>query len=167
MCWWEVPWGHRSLHPHLTHVIGCQGSLQSAQGAGSYPNRTEEEEELLGWPSEDGAAESCLVALHPMCLQEEAPDTWQGTCTWPIRSWCWSSQLDLSLPGNGWGQSGLGSGAASTIIMLIPNREFSKEPELMPKTPSQKNRQKKRRISYVQDENRNPIRKRWEGGSAG
>ncbi|XP_038281272.1 inner centromere protein isoform X4 [Canis lupus familiaris] len=39
-------------------------------------------------------------------------------------------------------------------------REFSKEPELMPKTPSQKNRQKKRRISYVQDENRNPIRKR-------
>lgn len=39
-------------------------------------------------------------------------------------------------------------------------REFSKEPELMPKTPSQKNRQKKRRISYVQDENRDPIRKR-------
>lgn len=39
-------------------------------------------------------------------------------------------------------------------------REFSKEPELMPKTPSQKNRRKKRRISYVQDENRDPIRKR-------
>ncbi|KAM5225598.1 inner centromere protein isoform 1-T3 [Hipposideros larvatus] len=39
-------------------------------------------------------------------------------------------------------------------------REFSKEPELMPKTPSQKNRQKKRRISYAQDENRDPIRKR-------
>uniref|UniRef100_F7GPL8 Inner centromere protein n=1 Tax=Macaca mulatta TaxID=9544 RepID=F7GPL8_MACMU len=38
--------------------------------------------------------------------------------------------------------------------------EFSKEPELMPKTPSQKNRRKKRRISYVQDENRDPIRKR-------
>lgn len=39
-------------------------------------------------------------------------------------------------------------------------REFSKEPELMPKTPSQKNRQKRRRISYAQDENRDPIRKR-------
>ncbi|XP_012633703.2 inner centromere protein [Microcebus murinus] len=39
-------------------------------------------------------------------------------------------------------------------------REFSKEPELMPKTPSQKNRRKKRRVSYVQDENRDPIRKR-------
>ncbi|XP_066893503.1 inner centromere protein isoform X2 [Kogia breviceps] len=38
-------------------------------------------------------------------------------------------------------------------------REFSKEPELMPKTPSQKNRRKKRRISYVQDENRDPIRR--------
>ncbi|XP_047548391.1 inner centromere protein isoform X1 [Lutra lutra] len=38
-------------------------------------------------------------------------------------------------------------------------REFSKEPELMPKTPSQKNRRKKRRVSYVQDENRDPIRK--------
>ncbi|XP_032214357.1 inner centromere protein isoform X1 [Mustela erminea] len=39
-------------------------------------------------------------------------------------------------------------------------REFNKEPELMPKTPSQKNRRKKRRVSYVQDENRDPIRKR-------
>uniref|UniRef100_A0A7N5K799 Inner centromere protein n=1 Tax=Ailuropoda melanoleuca TaxID=9646 RepID=A0A7N5K799_AILME len=39
-------------------------------------------------------------------------------------------------------------------------REFSKEPELMPKTPSQKNRRKKRRVSYIQDENRDPIRKR-------
>ncbi|XP_012666106.1 inner centromere protein [Otolemur garnettii] len=39
-------------------------------------------------------------------------------------------------------------------------REFSKEPELMPKTPSQKNRRKKRRVSYVQDENRDPMRKR-------
>ncbi|XP_003465992.1 inner centromere protein isoform X2 [Cavia porcellus] len=39
-------------------------------------------------------------------------------------------------------------------------REFSKEPELMPKTPSQKNRRRKRRVSYVQDENRDPIRKR-------
>ncbi|XP_062949827.1 inner centromere protein [Cynocephalus volans] len=39
-------------------------------------------------------------------------------------------------------------------------REFSKEPELMPKTPSQKNRRKKRRVSHVQDENRDPIRKR-------
>ncbi|XP_059960258.1 inner centromere protein isoform X1 [Mesoplodon densirostris] len=39
-------------------------------------------------------------------------------------------------------------------------REFSKEPELMPKTPSQKNRRKKRRISYVQDENRDPVRRR-------
>ncbi|KAM9763766.1 inner centromere protein isoform 3-T3 [Dama dama] len=39
-------------------------------------------------------------------------------------------------------------------------REFSKEPELMPRTPSQKNRRKKRRISSIQDENRDPIRKR-------
>ncbi|XP_066107813.1 inner centromere protein isoform X2 [Saccopteryx bilineata] len=39
-------------------------------------------------------------------------------------------------------------------------REFSKEPELMPKTPSQKNRRKKKRVSYIQDENRDPIRKR-------
>ncbi|XP_073903239.1 inner centromere protein [Castor canadensis] len=39
-------------------------------------------------------------------------------------------------------------------------REFSKEPELMPKTPSQKNRRRKRRVSYIQDENRDPIRKR-------
>ncbi|XP_032496987.1 inner centromere protein isoform X3 [Phocoena sinus] len=38
-------------------------------------------------------------------------------------------------------------------------REFSREPELMPKTPSQKNRRKKRRISYVQDENRDPVRR--------
>uniref|UniRef100_G3TZ65 Inner centromere protein n=1 Tax=Loxodonta africana TaxID=9785 RepID=G3TZ65_LOXAF len=39
-------------------------------------------------------------------------------------------------------------------------REFSKEPELMPKTPSQKNRRKKRRVSSFQDENRDPVRKR-------
>nr|XP_045011449.1 inner centromere protein isoform X2 [Jaculus jaculus] len=39
-------------------------------------------------------------------------------------------------------------------------REFSKEPELMPKTPSQKNRRKKRQVSNIQDENRDPIRKR-------
>ncbi|XP_078197326.1 inner centromere protein isoform X2 [Callithrix jacchus] len=45
--------------------------------------------------------------------------------------------------------------------MRMFTREFSKEPELMPKTPSQKNRRKKRRISYVQDENRDPIRKRF------
>ncbi|XP_074257696.1 inner centromere protein isoform X5 [Saimiri boliviensis] len=44
--------------------------------------------------------------------------------------------------------------------MRMFTREFSKEPELMPKTPSQKNRRKKRRISYVEDENRDPIRKR-------
>lgn len=46
------------------------------------------------------------------------------------------------------------------MSLFLPNREFSKEPELMPKTPSQKNRRKKKRISYVQDENRDPIRKR-------
>uniref|UniRef100_A0A8C2QL42 Inner centromere protein n=1 Tax=Cricetulus griseus TaxID=10029 RepID=A0A8C2QL42_CRIGR len=39
-------------------------------------------------------------------------------------------------------------------------REFSNEPELMPKTPSQKNRRKKRRVSNIQDENRDPMRKR-------
>lgn len=37
----------------------------------------------------------------------------------------------------------------------------------MPKTPSQKNRRKKRRVSYIQDENRDPIRKRWEDGQLG
>ncbi|XP_010852360.1 PREDICTED: inner centromere protein [Bison bison bison] len=50
--------------------------------------------------------------------------------------------------------------AASTITVFVPNREFSKEPELMPRTPSQKNRRKKRRISSTQDENRDPVRKR-------
>lgn len=40
------------------------------------------------------------------------------------------------------------------------NREFIKEPELMPKTPSQKNRGKKRKIANIQDANRNHIRKR-------
>ncbi|GAB5577974.1 inner centromere protein isoform X8 [Prionailurus iriomotensis] len=44
--------------------------------------------------------------------------------------------------------------------MFTRKGEFSKEPELMPKTPSQKNRRKKRRVSYIQDENRDPIRKR-------
>ncbi|KAL1787723.1 inner centromere protein isoform X1 [Sigmodon hispidus] len=39
-------------------------------------------------------------------------------------------------------------------------REFSNEPELMPKTPSQKNRRKKRRVSRTQDENRDPVKKR-------
>ncbi|GAB1302168.1 Inner centromere protein [Apodemus speciosus] len=39
-------------------------------------------------------------------------------------------------------------------------REFSNEPELMPKTPSQKNRRKKKRVSNIQDENRDPLRKR-------
>ncbi|XP_019402756.1 PREDICTED: inner centromere protein isoform X2 [Crocodylus porosus] len=34
------------------------------------------------------------------------------------------------------------------------------EPELMPKTPSQKNRRRKKRISLVQDENEDPTRKR-------
>ncbi|XP_015412957.1 PREDICTED: inner centromere protein-like isoform X2 [Myotis davidii] len=38
-------------------------------------------------------------------------------------------------------------------------REFIKEPELMPKTPSQKNRGKKRKIANIQDANRNHIRK--------
>ncbi|XP_067397584.1 inner centromere protein-like isoform X2 [Emydura macquarii macquarii] len=36
---------------------------------------------------------------------------------------------------------------------------FSNEPELMPKTPSQKNRPK-RRFSSIQDENKDPVRKR-------
>ncbi|KAF4009793.1 hypothetical protein G4228_001102 [Cervus hanglu yarkandensis] len=54
----------------------------------------------------------------------------------------------------------IGFQAASTITVFVPNREFSKEPELMPRTPSQKNRRKKRRISSIQDENRDPIRKR-------
>ncbi|XP_055470024.1 inner centromere protein isoform X2 [Psammomys obesus] len=39
-------------------------------------------------------------------------------------------------------------------------REFNNEPELMPKTPSQKNRRRKRRVSNIQDENRDPTRKR-------
>ncbi|XP_075829569.1 inner centromere protein isoform X1 [Microtus pennsylvanicus] len=39
-------------------------------------------------------------------------------------------------------------------------REFNNEPELMPKTPSQKNRRRKRRVSNFQDENRDPMRKR-------
>ncbi|XP_051002856.1 inner centromere protein [Acomys russatus] len=39
-------------------------------------------------------------------------------------------------------------------------REFNNEPELMPKTPSQKNRRRKRRVSSIQDENRDPMRKR-------
>ncbi|XP_044535943.1 inner centromere protein [Gracilinanus agilis] len=38
--------------------------------------------------------------------------------------------------------------------------DFSVEPELMPKTPSQRNRQKKKRFSSIQDENRPPTRKR-------
>ncbi|XP_014403633.1 PREDICTED: LOW QUALITY PROTEIN: inner centromere protein-like [Myotis brandtii] len=38
-------------------------------------------------------------------------------------------------------------------------REFIKEPELMPKTPSQKNRGKKRKIANIQDANRKHIRK--------
>ncbi|CAO2584637.1 Inner centromere protein [Lemmus lemmus] len=39
-------------------------------------------------------------------------------------------------------------------------REFNNEPELMPKTPSQKNRRRKRRVSNFQDENRDPMKKR-------
>lgn len=78
----------------------------------------------------------------------------------------------MSLPGKGWGQAGLGEWgwrppAAADITLLVPNSEFSKEPELMPKTPSQKNRRKKRRVSYTQDENRDPVRKRWEEGQLG
>ncbi|XP_074131593.1 inner centromere protein isoform X1 [Sminthopsis crassicaudata] len=38
--------------------------------------------------------------------------------------------------------------------------DFSVEPELMPKTPSQKNRRRKKRFSSIQDENRPPSRKR-------
>ncbi|XP_036618252.1 inner centromere protein isoform X2 [Trichosurus vulpecula] len=38
--------------------------------------------------------------------------------------------------------------------------DFSVEPELMPKTPSQRNRRKKKRFSSIQDENRPPTRKR-------
>ncbi|XP_031800066.1 inner centromere protein isoform X2 [Sarcophilus harrisii] len=38
--------------------------------------------------------------------------------------------------------------------------DFSVEPELMPKTPSQKNRRRKKRFSSIQDENKPPSRKR-------
>ncbi|XP_068964618.1 inner centromere protein [Petaurus breviceps papuanus] len=38
--------------------------------------------------------------------------------------------------------------------------DFSVEPELMPKTPSQRNRRRKKRFSCIQDENRPPTRKR-------
>ncbi|XP_028917055.1 inner centromere protein isoform X1 [Ornithorhynchus anatinus] len=38
--------------------------------------------------------------------------------------------------------------------------DFRTEPELMPKTPSQKNRRKKKRFSVIRDENRDPTRKR-------
>ncbi|XP_027714682.1 inner centromere protein isoform X2 [Vombatus ursinus] len=38
--------------------------------------------------------------------------------------------------------------------------DFSVEPELMPKTPSQRNRRRKKRFSSIQDENRPPTRKR-------
>lgn len=85
-----------------------------------------------------------------LCLCEEAPSAWP--------------QLDQPLPGMGQWSGSVGEGrgfqAASTITVFVPNREFSKEPELMPRTPSQKNRRKKRRISSIQDENRDPIRKR-------
>ncbi|XP_064309253.1 inner centromere protein isoform X2 [Phalacrocorax carbo] len=37
---------------------------------------------------------------------------------------------------------------------------YSDEPELMPKTPSQKNRQRKKRLSILQEENQEPGRKR-------
>ncbi|KAK0685553.1 INCE protein, partial [Pygoscelis papua] len=37
---------------------------------------------------------------------------------------------------------------------------YSDEPELMPKTPSQKNRQRRKRLSALQEENREPGRKR-------
>lgn len=46
------------------------------------------------------------------------------------------------------------------FTLVVLNREFNNEPELMPKTPSQKNRRKKRRVSNIQDENRDPVRKR-------
>lgn len=46
------------------------------------------------------------------------------------------------------------------FTLLVLNREFNNEPELMPKTPSQKNRRRKRRVSNFQDENRDPMRKR-------
>ncbi|XP_043829192.1 inner centromere protein [Dromiciops gliroides] len=38
--------------------------------------------------------------------------------------------------------------------------DFSVEPELMPKTPSQRNRRRKKRLSSIQDENKPPTRKR-------
>ncbi|XP_020823861.1 inner centromere protein isoform X2 [Phascolarctos cinereus] len=38
--------------------------------------------------------------------------------------------------------------------------DFSVEPELMPKTPSQRNRRRKKRFSSIQDENRPPTRNR-------
>uniref|UniRef100_A0A667IWW3 Inner centromere protein n=1 Tax=Lynx canadensis TaxID=61383 RepID=A0A667IWW3_LYNCA len=47
---------------------------------------------------------------------------------------------------------------------LVPNSEFSKEPELMPKTPSQKKPTEERDGFLIQDENRDPIRKKVGGG---
>ncbi|XP_038620442.1 inner centromere protein isoform X2 [Tachyglossus aculeatus] len=44
--------------------------------------------------------------------------------------------------------------------MKMFSSDFNTEPELMPKTPSQKNRRKKKRFPSIQDENRDPTRKR-------
>ncbi|XP_059578486.1 inner centromere protein isoform X3 [Alligator mississippiensis] len=43
---------------------------------------------------------------------------------------------------------------------MFGSSDCNDEPELMPKTPSQKNRRRKKRISLVQDENEDPTRKR-------
>lgn len=170
VCWQEEPWEHSSLHPYLTRKTGCQGSLQSARCAGGSPRIMGRRGGGPGLGLRMGLQRLAWEPCSALCLWNEAPNAWQGACRWPTKRGVGHPGSTCPCQERGGarlGQGACGSGAASNIIVLVPNREFNKEPELMPKTPSQKNRRKKRRVSYVQDENRDPIRKRCEEGQLG
>lgn len=97
-----------------------------------------------------GGSPECLARDLHMALESSLADGCTSLtchCQETARGWA------------GWGRGQWSLGRHNSALH-VPSREFSKEPELMPKTPSQKNRRKKKRLSYVQDENRDPIRKR-------
>lgn len=126
----------------------------------------------MGWASGWGctcfAWQPCSPAVSlggsPKCLARDLHMVLESS----LGAGCTSLTCHCQETGRGWAGWGRGqwSPGCHNSALLVPSREFSKEPELMPKTPSQKNRRKKKRISYVQDENRDPIRKRYEGPGA-
>lgn len=62
--------------------------------------------------------------------------------------------------GLGFPYFGKGAGEAMCVLPLLPRSSFRDEPMLLPKTPSQRRKLRKRQSSWVREENKELSRRR-------